>query len=83
MLDGIEVCRKLGYSPIKINAVAVKDLVEPDLVPLARYGRERDIEVRFIEFMPLDAQGLWDRNRVLFASDIIDVLSREIAPLVD
>jgi cyclic pyranopterin phosphate synthase len=83
VLDGIEVCRKLGYSPIKINAVAVKDLVEPDLVPLARYGRERDIEVRFIEFMPLDAQGLWDRNRVLFASDIIDVLSREIAPLVE
>ena len=83
VLDGIDVCRRLGYSPIKINAVAVKNLVEPDLVPLARYGRERDIEVRFIEFMPLDAQGLWDRNRVLFASDIIDVLSREIAPLVE
>jgi GTP 3',8-cyclase len=83
VLDGIEVCRKLGYHPIKINAVAVKDLVEPDLVPLARYGRERDIEIRFIEFMPLDAQGLWDRSRVLFASDIIDLLSREIAPLVE
>ena len=83
VLDGIETCRNLGYQPIKINAVAVKDLVEPDLVPLARYGRERDIEVRFIEFMPLDAQGLWDRNRVLFATDIIDVLSREIAPLVE
>src|SRR5271165_7167643 len=62
VLEGIEVCRRLGFSPIKINAVAVKDLLEPDLAPLARYGRERDIEVRFIEFMPLDAQGLWDRN---------------------
>ena len=83
VLEGIEVCRKLGYHPIKINAVAVKDLVEPDLVPLAQYGRERDIEIRFIEFMPLDAQGLWDRTRVLFASDIIELLSREIAPLVE
>ena len=83
VLEGIEVCRRLGFNPIKINAVAVKDLLEPDLAPLARYGRERDIEVRFIEFMPLDSQGLWDRNRVLFASDIIELLSREIAPLVE
>ena len=83
VLEGIEVCRRLGFRPIKINAVAVKDLLEPDLAPLARYGREREIEVRFIEFMPLDAQGLWDRGRVLFASDIIERLSREIAPLVE
>jgi len=83
VLEGIEVCRRLGFQPIKINAVAVKDLLEPDLAPLARYGRERDIEVRFIEFMPLDAQGLWDRGRVLFASDIIERLSREIAPLIE
>ena len=83
VLDGIETCRKLGFRPIKINAVAVKDLVEPDLAPLARYGRERDIDIRFIEFMPLDSQGLWDRSRVLFADDIIALLSREIAPLVE
>ena len=83
VLEGIEVCRRLGFRPIKLNAVAVKNLLEPDLAPLARYGRERDIEVRFIEFMPLDSQGLWDRNRVLFASDIIELLSREIAPLIE
>src|SRR5208283_5238909 len=51
VLNGIEVCRRLGYHPIKINAVAVKNLVEPDIVPLARYGRERGIEIRYIEFM--------------------------------
>lgn len=82
VLKGIDVCRRLGYGPIKINAVAVKDLVEPDIVPLARFGRENGIEVRYIEFMPLDAQGLWDRKRVLFADDIIATLSRDIAPLV-
>jgi len=83
VLNAIEVCRRLGYRPIKINAVAVKGLVEPDIVPLARYARERDIEVRFIEFMPLDSQGLWERDRVLFASDIIEMLSREISPLIE
>src|SRR5262249_38980003 len=55
VLEGIEVARKLGYGPIKINAVAVKNLVEPDIVPLAEYGRARNIEIRYIEFMPLDA----------------------------
>ena len=82
VLDGIETARRIGFGPIKLNAVAVKNLIEPDVVPLAQFGRERDIEVRFIEFMPLDAQGLWDRGRVLLADDIIATLSREIAPLL-
>lgn len=83
VLDGIEVCRRLGFGPLKLNAVAVKNLLEPDLVPLARYGRERNIEIRFIEFMPLDAQGLWDRGKVLTADSILETLSREIAPLIE
>ncbi|MCS6951909.1 MAG: GTP 3',8-cyclase MoaA [Bryobacterales bacterium] len=82
VLEGIELCRCLGFRPIKINAVAVKGLTEPDIVPLARFGREHDLEIRFIEFMPLDGQGLWLRDRVLFARDILRTLSREIAPLV-
>lgn len=81
VLHAIELCREIGYGPIKINAVAVKNLVEPDIVPLARYGRERDIEIRYIEFMPLDSQNLWDRNRVLLADDMIAMLQREIGPL--
>jgi len=81
VLEGLEVARAMGFGPIKINAVAVKDLVEPDIVPLARFGRENGYEIRYIEFMPLDAQGLWDRSRVLTADDIIAMLSREIAPL--
>ncbi len=83
VLQGLETCRRLGFHPIKINCVAVKNLVEPDLVPLARFGRENGYEIRFIEFMPLDAQGIWDRGRVLLADDIISVLSREIAALVE
>ena len=81
VLAGLEACKKLGYSKIKLNAVAVKNLVEPDIVPLARYARENGFEVRFIEFMPLDSQNLWDRSKVLLADDIIAMLSRDIAPL--
>jgi cyclic pyranopterin phosphate synthase len=83
VLNGLEVARTFGFGPIKINAVAMKNLVEPDLVPLALYGRRHNIEVRFIEFMPLDAQHLWDKSKVLLADDIIKTLSREISPLVE
>lgn len=81
VLRGIDRCLDLGYRPVKLNAVAVHGLSEPDLVPLARFGRERGIEVRYIEFMPLDAQQLWDRSRVLTMEQILATLAREIAPL--
>jgi cyclic pyranopterin phosphate synthase len=81
VLKGIETAQRIGFGPIKINAVAVKNLVEPDVVPLARFARENGFEVRYIEFMPLDAQQLWDRSKVLLADQIIEMLSREICPL--
>ena len=82
VLEGLARARALGYAKIKLNAVAVKNLVEPDIVPLALYARENGFEVRYIEFMPLDAQNLWDRGKVLLADEIIRMLSSAISPLV-
>ncbi|MDQ6699148.1 MAG: GTP 3',8-cyclase MoaA [Acidobacteriota bacterium] len=82
VLEGIALCRRMGFGPIKLNVVAVKNLIEPDVVPIARYCRENGFEPRFIEFMPLDAQHLWDRRKVLLADDMIEMLSRGISPLV-
>lgn len=81
VLAGIDEAQRLGFGPIKINAVAVKGLVEPDIVPLARFGRERGLEIRYIEFMPLDAQNLWDRGKVLLADDMLALLEEGIGPL--
>ena len=81
VMAGIDACQALGFAPIKINAVAVRDLVEPDIVPLALFGRERGIEIRYIEFMPLDSQGLWQRDRVLTMDTMIGMLWDEIGPL--
>ena len=80
VLDGLALARKTGFK-IKLNAVAVKNLVEPDIVPLARYARENGFEVRYIEFMPLDSQNLWDRGKVLLADEMIELLSSQISPL--
>ena len=81
VLAGIDAAVAVGFKNTKLNIVAVKGLVEPDIVPMALYCRERGFEPRYIEFMPLDAQSIWDRARVLTADEIIAVLSREIAPL--
>lgn len=81
VLDGIFTAQRLGFGPVKLNVVAVKNLIEPDLVPLARFGREHGFEIRFIEFMPLDSQGLWDKSKVLLADDILKTLRAEVGPL--
>lgn len=83
VLDGIDEAQRVGFESIKLNAVALKGVTEPDVVALARYGRERGIEVRYIEFMPLDAQGIWDRGRVLTQDDMMALLEREVAGLVE
>ena len=81
VMAGIDAAQAVGFKRLKINAVAVKNLLEPDIVPLARFGRERGIEIRYIEFMPLDAQGLWLRDKVLLTDQMIAMLTREIGPL--
>ncbi|MBV9156395.1 MAG: GTP 3',8-cyclase MoaA [Acidobacteriaceae bacterium] len=86
VLAGIEAAGKVGFHSIKLNAVAIKGLTEQDVVPLVRFGRERNIEVRFIEFMPLDGQQLWSMDRVLTADDMIAMLAQEfgsLAPVPD
>jgi cyclic pyranopterin phosphate synthase len=83
VLAGIDEAVRVGFKKIKLNVVAVKNLIEPDIVPIALYCRERGFEPRYIEFMPLDAQSIWDRNKVLLADDMIALLSREISPLVE
>ncbi len=80
VMEGIAACQALGYTKMKINAVALKGITDDDVVPLARFGRENHIEIRYIEFMPLDAQNLWDKSKVLLADDMIEMLSNEIGP---
>lgn len=80
VLAGIDAAVELGFR-LKLNAVAIKELTEPDVIPMVRFGRERGIEVRFIEFMPLDAQHLWSIDRVWTADEMIAQLAAEFGPL--
>jgi cyclic pyranopterin phosphate synthase len=81
VIEGIMAAKAAGFDPVKINAVAIRGETEDDVVPLARFAREYGLELRFIEYMPLDAGHLWEREKVLFASDIIDLIADGIGAL--
>jgi cyclic pyranopterin phosphate synthase len=81
VLDGIFAAKKAGFHPIKINAVSIRGFTEREVVPLGRFARENDLEMRFIEYMPIGADK-WERDKVYFAHEIMEQLEREIAPLV-
>jgi cyclic pyranopterin phosphate synthase len=81
VLDGIDAAVAAGFTQIKLNAVAIRGLNEDDIVPLVRFARARNLEARFIEFMPLDAQELWSLDQVLTADEMIAKLEREFGPL--
>jgi GTP 3',8-cyclase len=80
-IEGILAAKATGFQPVKINAVAMRGITEDDVVPLALFAREHGLELRFIEYMPLDAGHVWEREKVLFASDILELLVRGIGPL--
>src|SRR3954451_198667 len=71
VLRGLEALGRFPEAPpIKVNALAMRGFTEDEVLPFARFAREHPYEVRFIEFMPLDADRAWDRDRVLTGADI-------------
>ncbi|MCZ2342581.1 MAG: GTP 3',8-cyclase MoaA [Bacteroidales bacterium] len=81
VLTGLQAARQAGFPQIKVNAVAIRGETEQDIVPLARFCRAQGFALRFIEYMPIGAEP-WEREKVLSASEILAMLSRDIAPLV-
>lgn len=81
VIAGVHAALDAGFR-IKVNAVAVRGLTEDQIVPFGEFARETGVEVRFIEFMPLDADNAWQRDKVLFGSDILKTLSDGIRPMV-
>lgn len=80
VLAGLDAATRVGFTHIKVNAVALRGVTELDAVPLARFCRERGYELRFIESMPIGADP-WDRSRALLADELLALLGREVAPL--
>ncbi|HEV3138294.1 MAG TPA: GTP 3',8-cyclase MoaA [Pirellulales bacterium] len=82
VLAGIFAAQRIGFRKIRLNAVAIRGITEPEIVPLGNFAREHGLEMRFIEFMPLDADGNWDSDQVLSGAQIRAALESGIGPLV-
>lgn len=82
VLDGIAAALEVGFERIRLNAVAIRDLTEDDIVPLADFARRYGLEMRFIEFMPLDGEQHWEGGQVLSGAEIRQRLEEAFGPLV-
>lgn len=71
VLEGIDAAVEAGFSPVKVNAVLMRGINDDEVVDFLAYGRRAGVVVRFIEFMPLDAQGEWSADRVVPHAEIV------------
>ncbi len=80
VLEGIEAAQRCGLDPVKINVVMMRGVNDDEVVDFARFGRERGLVVRFIEFMPLEAGDVWSHDTVVGADEIVAAID-EVFPL--
>ena len=71
VLDGIEAARSAGFAPVKVNCVLMRGQNDDEIVDFATFGRQNGVVVRFLEFMPLDADGAWTGQTVVAAEEIV------------
>jgi cyclic pyranopterin phosphate synthase len=81
VLAGIEAARTAGFENIRLNAIAIRDLTEDELVSLIQFACERGHEMRFIEFMPLDADQAWRPEQVLTGATMRKRIEDELGEL--
>jgi len=80
VLLGLEAAVKMGLRP-KLNTVLLRDLNLEDAVDLVEFALERDLTIRFIEYMPLDADGNWDGSQMVSGDELRQRLEKRFGPL--
>ena len=75
VLAGIDEAVATGFDKVKVNSVIERGTNDDEIVALATFGRERGVEVRFIEFMPLDATNEWEKQKVVTQNEIVSLIS--------
>jgi cyclic pyranopterin phosphate synthase len=83
VLEGIEELEKYpSIHPIKVNAVAIRDYSEEEVLDFVRLARRKAYVMRWIEFMPLDADQLWRKEDILTGAELKAIIENEYGPLV-
>jgi cyclic pyranopterin phosphate synthase len=84
VLDGIDAACEAGLDPVKVNVVVMRGVNDDEILDLARFGRDRGVTMRFIEWMPLDADQSWRSDAVVSQEEIVAAVGAEypVEPLV-
>ncbi len=78
VLDGINAAREAGLDPIKVNVVVMRGVNDAEAATFARLARDTGVHVRFIEYMPLDADNQWERDKVVAGEELLDAIESEM-----
>jgi cyclic pyranopterin phosphate synthase len=78
VLAGMIAAADAGLAPVKVNAVLLRGVNDDEAVPLVRWALAHGYQPRFIEQMPLDAQGAWQRSSMITAAEILTALKAEL-----
>ena len=81
VIRGIDAAIEAGFEVIKLNTTAVKGVTESQIVSLVRFAQSRNVQLRFIEFMPLDTDKSWQSESVLSGGQIRTIIESEFGPL--
>ena len=81
VLDGIDAAIEAGFEKVRLNAIAIAGLTDDEVVPLVEFAIRKELEIRFIEFMPLDAEQNWDDEQVLTGEKIKQIVEQEFGQL--
>ena len=83
VLDGIKLAQQLGFHPVKLNAVVIRDINDHEIERLTEFARDLNLSFRFIEFMPLDSARAWLREMVVPGREILGRLQSrfQLCPL--
>jgi GTP 3',8-cyclase len=76
VLQSIALAQELGFHPVKVNAVVIREINDHEIESLAGFARERNLSLRFIEFMPLDSARAWQKEMVVPGKEIIARLEK-------
>ncbi len=71
VLDGIDAAIEAGFTPVKVNCVLMRGVNDDEIVDFATFGRQKGVTVRFIEFMPLDADDGWLPRTVVPGAEVV------------
>jgi len=83
VIEGIEEADRSGLTPVKINCVVIRGFNDDEILDFALLTKKKPYHVRFIEYMPFEAEEKWQKDKCVFTSQIIDIIKgfQEIIPV--